>query len=70
MKIFGRITLVRLDRIKNKIFEARKLIGERDSTEILFLATALSIENSIIWSNDFDFKTQKTVKVVMTKDLF
>ena len=40
-----------------------------DEEDVIFIATALTLEDSIIWSDDRDFEKQDTVRVIKTKDL-
>ena len=40
-----------------------------DPEDIVFIATALSISDSAIWSDDGHFEKQDKVKVLKTKDV-
>ena|SRR3989344_2270396 len=63
------IKLVSEEQIKEKIQEADKILRDIDPDDVIFLAAALSIENSKIWSDDSHLKEQKKVLVFNTKDL-
>ena len=67
------ITLVPEEQIKLKIEEADKLLGKVDPDDVVFLATAFSIGNSKIWSDDPHLEKQNKILVFKTKhivDLF
>ncbi|MBS3126558.1 PIN domain-containing protein [Candidatus Woesearchaeota archaeon] len=63
------ITLVPEEQIKPKIEEADKLLGKVDPDDVVFLATAFSIENSKIWSDDPHLEKQVKVRVFKTKHI-
>ena len=63
------ITLVPEEQIKHKIGEANDLLGEIDPDDVVFLATAFSIENSKIWSDDSHLEKQTRAKVFKTRDI-
>ena len=68
-KIFSHIKIVSEENIKKHIAEANKLIGEIDINDVVFLATALCISDSFMWSDDKHFEKQDKVKVLKTKDM-
>ncbi|MEK6853044.1 MAG: PIN domain-containing protein [Nanoarchaeota archaeon] len=51
------------------IKEAEQIIGNIDEQDIPYIALALAIKADGIWSEDSDFKKQKKVKVLTTKEL-
>ena len=63
------ITLVPEEQIKPKIEEADKLLGKVDPDDVVFLATAFSIENSKIWSDDPHLEKQNKIRVFKTKHI-
>lgn len=63
------ITLVTEEQIKPKIEEADKILGKIDPDDVVFLATAFSIENSKIWSDDPHLEKQIKVRVFKTKHI-
>lgn len=63
------ITLVPEEQINPKIEEADKLLGKVDPDDVVFLATAFSIENSKIWSDDNHFGKQDEVIVFKTEQI-
>ncbi|MCX6707425.1 MAG: PIN domain-containing protein [Candidatus Woesearchaeota archaeon] len=63
------ITLVPEERIKPKIEEANDLLGKIDPDDVVFLATAFSIEDSKIWSDDSHLEKQTRTKVLKTRDI-
>ena len=40
-----------------------------DEEDVVFLSTALSISDSVIWSDDRHFEKQDKVKVLKTEDI-
>jgi predicted nucleic acid-binding protein len=63
------ITLVTEEQINPKIDEADKLLGNVDPDDVVFLATAFSIENSKIWSDDLHLEKQNKIRVFKTKHI-
>lgn len=63
------IKLVPEELIQHKLDEANKLLGKIDPDDVIFLATALSLDNSKIWSDDTHFEKQDKVVVLKTKDI-
>ena len=49
--------------------EALKLVKEIDINDVLFVACALSYNNSVIWSEDKKLKTIKQIRVLNTKEI-
>jgi predicted nucleic acid-binding protein len=50
--------------------EAEKIMSRIDFSDAPFIAAALGIPDSIIWSDDRHFERQKKVAVVKTEQLF
>jgi len=63
------ITLVPEEQIQGKIKEANEILGKIDLDDVIFLATAFSIENAKIWSNDPHFEKQNKVRVFKTEHI-
>ena len=55
--------------VSSYIKEAEKIVKNIDIDDALFIATALAIENSVIWSNDKKLKNQNTVKIINTEEM-
>ena len=68
-KLFHNIKLIQEESIYLFLKEADNLLGKIDIDDVAFLAAALSIPNSIIWSDDCDFEKQNQVRVLKTKDV-
>lgn len=49
--------------------KAKEVMEHIDKEDVLFIACALSISDSVIWSNDKHLKKQKLVRVYTTKEL-
>lgn len=67
--LFKYIKLVASDEIKGNWGEAIKIMVNIDEEDVIFIATALSIPDSVVWSDDNDFKKQNIIKVLKTKDI-
>jgi predicted nucleic acid-binding protein len=63
------ITLVPEEQIKERIQEADGILGKVDPDDVVFLATALSIENSKMWSDDLHLEKQNKIRVFKTKHI-
>lgn len=66
--LFEVVTIVREEIINENLNRAKK-IGIQDPDDLVFLACALGIPQSIIWSDDADFEGQSAIKVMKTKDI-
>lgn len=67
--LLSHIKIVPEEHIKQNLKEAANIIGKIDLNDVVFLATALSIIDSVIWSDDRHFEKQNEVKVMKTKDI-
>ena len=67
--LFKYIKLVPIEEIEKNWDEAKKIMGHIDSEDVVFIATALSIIDSVIWSDDRHFEKQDKVKVLKTKQM-
>ena len=67
--LFKYIKLVPIEEIEKNWGEAKKIMEHIDPEDVVFIATALSMEDSVIWSDDGDFEKQDKVKVLKTKDM-
>ena len=67
--LLNQITIIPEESIRCKLEEARKVIGEVDPDDVVFIAAALGLEDSVIWSDDKDFDKQDKVKVLKTVDM-
>jgi len=67
--LFKRIRLISRNKIERNWNKAKEAMEHIDEEDIVFIATALSLEDSIIWSDDADFDKQDKVRVLKTKDV-
>ena len=67
--LFKYIQLVPTEEIEKNWDEAKKIMEHIDKEDVVFIATALSIEDSVIWSDDRHFEKQDKVKVLKTKEI-
>ena len=67
--LFKYIRLVPTEEIEKNWTEAKKIMEHIDPEDVVFIATALSVSDSVIWSDDKHFEKQSKVKVLKTKDI-
>ena len=67
--LFKYIKLLPTEEIGKNWSEAKKIMEHIDPEDVVFIATALSISDSVIWSDDRHFEKQNKVKALKTKDL-
>lgn len=67
--LFKHITIVPRDKIKKYWDKAKEIMAQTDPEDVVFIAAALSLEDSFVWSEDKDFELQSKVKVLKTKDV-
>lgn len=67
--LFKYIRVVPTEEIEKNWNEAKKIMGHIDPEDVVFIATALSIEDSVVWSDDRHFEKQYKVKVLKTEDI-
>ena len=68
-KLLEYINLIPLGVIRPELKKAKEIMEKIDINDIIFIAAALALDNSIIWSNDADFDKQKAIRALKTKDL-
>lgn len=67
--LFKHIELIPDKEIKKSWDKAKEIMELVDEEDVIFIAAALNIKDSVIWSDDKDFEKQKAVKVIKTKDI-
>ena len=67
--LLTKINLISDEEIKPYIEKATELIGNRDSKDVPFIATALAINSDGIWSFDKHFRKQKEIKIFNTAEI-
>ena len=67
--LFKYIIPVPTKEIEKNWDEAKKIFEHIDKEDVIFIATALSIKDSMIWSDDRHFEKQNKVKILKTEDL-
>ncbi len=68
-KLLSYINIVPQEMFFSEMTQAENLIGAYDPDDVVFLATALAMHNSIIWSNDPVFSKQGAIKALETKHI-
>jgi putative PIN family toxin of toxin-antitoxin system len=63
------ITLVPMNKYKDKMNEAMEIMAKIDEKDSQFIALALAIKNDGIWSNDRHFEKQDKIQVFNTSDI-
>ena len=64
--LFKYIKLVPTKEIDKNWDEAKKIMEHIDKEDVVFIATSLSLPDSVIWSDDRHFEKQDKVKVLKT----
>ena len=68
-RLFEYIRLIPNEEILQNWDKAKEIMGHIDQEDVVFAATALSLENSVIWSDDKDFEKQKAIITFKTNDI-
>lgn len=68
-RILKKSIIVPFNKYKQKLEKAMKIIGSIDENDAPFIATALSIKNDGIWTNDKHFLRQNEIKIFSTSDM-
>lgn len=64
-----KIIIIPDEQIFNNLNEAKKIMGKIDVDDVVFIACALSINDSIIWSDDKHFEKQDVIKTLKTNQI-
>ena len=67
--LIDRINILPKSDIMDHIAEAKQIIGDIDRDDVTFIALALAIPNSGIWTEDKHFKKQNRIKIWSTKEI-
>ena len=67
--LFKYIRIVPTEEIEKNWSEAKKIMEHIDPEDVVFITTALSIADSVIWSDDGHFEKQDKVKVLKTENI-
>ena len=67
--LFKYIKLVPTEEIEKNWGKAKEIMEHIDKEDVVFIATALSITDSVIWSDDGHFEKQDKVKVLKTEEI-
>ena len=62
-----KINIVKIEKYKDYIKEADKIIGNIHKGDVPFIALALSVQNDGIWTDDKDFLNQNKIKIWKTE---
>lgn len=67
--LFKHIKVISTEEIKENWDKAKEIMGHIDQEDVVFVAAALSLDDSVIWSEDKDFERQTMMKVLKTRDI-
>ena len=67
--LFKYIKLVPTEEIEKNWDEAKKIMEHIDKEDVVFIATSLSLPDSVIWSDDRHFEKQDKGKVWKTEEI-
>lgn len=63
------IRIIATEELLDNWEEARKIMENIDPEDVTFIATALSQENAVIWSDDNHFEKQDRILTLKTKNM-
>ena len=67
--LFKHIKVIPTEEIMKNWEKAKGIMEHIDQEDVVFIAAALSLDNTSIWSEDKDFERQTKVKVLKTRDI-
>jgi predicted nucleic acid-binding protein len=67
--LFTFIQLIPSEEIEKNWSKAKEIMEHIDQEDVVFVAAALGLEDSVIWSDDKDFDKQDKLKVLKTEDM-
>ncbi len=67
--ILEKVIVISNEDIRHYRKEAWELIKDIAPEDVIFIAVGLAYQNSILWSNDKNLKSQNRVKVLNTKEI-
>ncbi|HLD96744.1 MAG TPA: PIN domain-containing protein [Candidatus Nanoarchaeia archaeon] len=67
--LFRNLKVIQTEEIKENWGKAKEIMEHIDKEDVVFIAAALSLDNSAIWSEDKDFERQTRVKLLKTRDI-
>jgi len=68
-RLLAHVRMVSNVDIDKYLVEAKNILGAIDPDDVVFLAVAMGIKDSVIWSDDKDFERQSRIKILKTKDI-
>lgn len=68
-KLFVSIQILTNEQILEKWNEAKEVMESIDEEDVIFIAAALYVDGSFVWSEDKHFEKQNKVKVLKTKHM-
>ena len=63
------INLIPDEKILEKLNKAKKIMLHIDPDDVVFVAAALGLKDSIIWSDDSDFEKQNKVEFLKSQQI-
>ena len=67
--LFKYISIISIEKIYPNYAKAVDIMGHIDKEDVVIIAAALSLPNSLIWTNDLDFQLQAEIKILRTIDV-
>ena len=67
--ILKRIIIVKKEEYESQLMRANEIMGHIDVEDVAYVALALFIEGSVIWSDDAHFQKQDEIQVYRTEDV-
>ena len=63
------VTVIPTAILEKHLEEAKGIMSRIDQKDVVFIATALSINGAVIWTDDADFKRQSKITTLTTKEI-
>ena len=67
--LFQFVRIIPVEELKSYWLEAKRIMEHIDPEDVTFIATALSQEEAIIWSDDKHFERQNELLILKTKNM-
>ncbi len=64
--LFEYVRIIPTEEIQKNWTRAKAIMEHIDPEDVVFIASAMTFNSSIIWSDDKDFEKQKSVKIIKT----
>ncbi|MFH1212309.1 MAG: PIN domain-containing protein [Candidatus Woesearchaeota archaeon] len=63
------VELIPDEKLKPHLKKAKETIGKTDLDDVAFIAAAMAVKDSAVWSDDAHFRMQDKIKIFRTKEI-